>query len=202
MVFTARVHPGETPSSFVCHGIIEFLISRHPIAELLRENVIFYIIPMLNPDGVFIGNYRCSSQGLDLNRQWLNPEDVKEPTIVATKQMLLQLASDATSKLDVYIDIHAHSTSLSTFMYLNAPSEKQNDCDLIYPRMLDSRSTHFSFSKSRACTDPSKNGTGRRVMGNFLNKTSCYTLEISFYCSMINGQKSEPFSEISCIIDL
>ena len=25
-------------------------------------------VPMLNPDGVFVGNYRCNALGLDLSR--------------------------------------------------------------------------------------------------------------------------------------
>ena len=54
----ARVHPGESPSSFVCQGLMDFLVSAHPIAKVLREYVIFKIVPMLNPDGVFLGNYR------------------------------------------------------------------------------------------------------------------------------------------------
>jgi hypothetical protein len=60
VIVTARVHPGETPSSYVCQGFIEFIISDHPIARLLRDNIVFYIVPMLNPDGVFLGNQRFS----------------------------------------------------------------------------------------------------------------------------------------------
>jgi hypothetical protein len=41
-------------------GFIDFLLSDDPEAEHLRENFIFKIIPMLNPDGVINGNYRCS----------------------------------------------------------------------------------------------------------------------------------------------
>ena len=67
---TARVHPGETPSSWVCQGIIDFLLSDDPAARVLRDSVIFKIVPMLNPDGVVRGNYRCSSLGYDLNRHW------------------------------------------------------------------------------------------------------------------------------------
>ena len=28
------------------------------------------VVPMLNPDGVINGNYRCSLAGVDLNRVW------------------------------------------------------------------------------------------------------------------------------------
>jgi cytosolic carboxypeptidase protein 6 len=39
------------------------------------------LVPMLNPDGVFLGNYRCSSLGLDLNRLWHTPVSTVAPTI-------------------------------------------------------------------------------------------------------------------------
>ncbi|KAL0604463.1 Histone demethylase UTY [Plecturocebus cupreus] len=44
--------------------IIDFLVSQHPIARVLREYLVFKIAPMLNPDGVYLGNYR---QGLVLS---------------------------------------------------------------------------------------------------------------------------------------
>ncbi len=36
------------------------------------ENFNFFIVPMLNPDGVVVGNYRTSYSGKDLNRQFDN----------------------------------------------------------------------------------------------------------------------------------
>jgi len=39
-------------------GFLDFMISAHPIAETLREYIAVKIVPMINPDGVFIGNYR------------------------------------------------------------------------------------------------------------------------------------------------
>lgn len=39
-------------------GLIDFLVSSHPIAIALREFTEFKVIPMLNPDGVFNGNER------------------------------------------------------------------------------------------------------------------------------------------------
>lgn len=68
IVLSSRVHPGESNASFIIEGIIEFLMSDEPEAVLLREKYVFKIVPMLNPDGVIVGNYRCSLGGYDLNR--------------------------------------------------------------------------------------------------------------------------------------
>ena len=57
------MHPGETVSSFVIKGVIDFLISDSKMASAMRERFIFKIIPMLNPDGVIHGNYRSSLSG-------------------------------------------------------------------------------------------------------------------------------------------
>jgi murein tripeptide amidase MpaA len=54
-------------------GLLEFLISEDPEAVKLRTMFIFKIFPMINPDGVRYGNYRCSIYGGDLNRKWIEP---------------------------------------------------------------------------------------------------------------------------------
>jgi murein tripeptide amidase MpaA len=38
------------------------------MANELRKRVIFKIVPMLNPDGVIVGNNRTSFIGKDVNR--------------------------------------------------------------------------------------------------------------------------------------
>lgn len=58
---TGRVHPGESPASHVVHGLIAFLSSQDPRAALLRKLATWIIVPMLNPDGVAAGNYRCDA---------------------------------------------------------------------------------------------------------------------------------------------
>lgn len=68
IILTARVHPGESNASWMMHGVIEFLVSDDAKAQFLRDAYVFKIIPMLNPDGVIVGNYRCSLIGQDLNR--------------------------------------------------------------------------------------------------------------------------------------
>jgi murein tripeptide amidase MpaA len=73
MIVAARVHAGETNSSYVVHGLIKFLLSTSIIARMLRDKFIFKIIPMINPDGVIVGNNRASFIGKDLNRTYLDP---------------------------------------------------------------------------------------------------------------------------------
>lgn len=86
VLITARVHPGETPSSFVCEGMIRFLMrysifksSEHSEAQALRNHFVFKFVPMLNPDGVINGSYRCSLSGNDLNRVWHRAEKYNHP---------------------------------------------------------------------------------------------------------------------------
>ena len=109
---TARVHPGETPSSFVVEGLIKYLISSCPEANALRNNFVFKVIPMLNPDGVINGNYRCSLSGNDLNRVWDRADRNSHPEIFHAKKHILE-----SGKCFLFVDLHAHSKKKGIFMY-------------------------------------------------------------------------------------
>ena len=67
---TARVHPGETPASFVCQGLVDWLLGGDPQAVQLRQGATVVVVPMLNPDGVFLGNYRLEFPLCDCMCQW------------------------------------------------------------------------------------------------------------------------------------
>lgn len=62
-------------------GFLNFILSNTKEADILRSYFVFKVVPMLNPDGVINGNYRCSLIGSDLNRRWKNPNKVLHPEI-------------------------------------------------------------------------------------------------------------------------
>ncbi len=67
----ARTHPGETGPSYLLEGLIDFLLSDDPDAITARQHFIFNLVPMHNPDGVEVGNYRTTPGGSNLEVGWL-----------------------------------------------------------------------------------------------------------------------------------
>lgn len=100
VVILARIHPGESPASYVVQGLIEFLAAANqPISKALREHVVFKIVPMLNPDGVFLGNNRCNVIGHDLNRSWNRLSQYTHPTLSAVMKMLKEYDNSSVSPM-------------------------------------------------------------------------------------------------------
>ena len=80
-------------------------------------NFQWQFIPMLNPDGVINGNYRCSLAGQDLNRRWKNPSKTLHPENSAVKRLIRNFKKDR--EIVLYCDLHGHSRKKNVFMYGN-----------------------------------------------------------------------------------
>ncbi|KAK1789809.1 hypothetical protein P4O66_015693 [Electrophorus voltai] len=141
VVVTARVHPGETNGSWIMQGFLEFLLGESPDANLLRETFIFKVVPMLNPDGVVVGNYRCSLAGRDLNRNYRSLLRDSFPCVWYTRNMVKRLLAER--KVVLYCDFHGHSRKNNVFMY---GCNDQKDASLhlqerIFPLMMSKNAT-------------------------------------------------------------
>ena len=44
------------------------------LAHKLRDHFEFWILPMVNPDGIISGNYRCNTQGKDNSKSGAKTE--------------------------------------------------------------------------------------------------------------------------------
>ena len=70
VVIHGRTHPGEVGSSWLLEGLLDYLARADGYARLLRRQLIFHIVPMVNVDGVIVGNNRVSPKGINLEGQW------------------------------------------------------------------------------------------------------------------------------------
>ncbi|XP_031413188.1 cytosolic carboxypeptidase 1 isoform X1 [Meleagris gallopavo] len=197
---SARVHPGETNSSWVMKGTLEYLMSNNPSAQSLRESYIFKIIPMLNPDGVINGNHRCSLSGEDLNRQWQNPNPDLHPTIYHAKGLLQYLAAIKRLPL-VYCDYHGHSRKKNVFMYGCSIKETMwhtnvntTSCDLmedpgyrVLPKILSQTAPAFCMGSCSFVVEKSKESTARVVVWREIGVQRSYTME-STLCGCDQGK--------------
>lgn len=64
------------------------------ILQHLRTQYVFKLVPMLNPDGVIVGNYRTSLSGVDLNRVYKSPQIDLFPTIHHAKAMIKEFMKE------------------------------------------------------------------------------------------------------------
>ncbi|GBP61811.1 Cytosolic carboxypeptidase Nna1 [Eumeta japonica] len=194
VVITARVHPGETPSSWMMKGFMDYLTGETNQARELREKFIFKLVPMLNPDGVIVGNNRCSLTGKDLNRQYRTVIRETYPPVWHTKVMIRRLQEEC--GVAMYVDLHAHSRKHNVFIY-GCESRRNSDRRLqeqVFPLMLHKNAADkFSFESCKFRIQRSKEGTGRVVVW-MLGVANSYTMEASFGGSELGSRMSTHFS--------
>ena len=90
MYISSRLHSAETHGSVIMQHLIKELTERAECYDTILSNYIIKLVPMINPDGVTIGNSRSSLVGLDLNRRWAEPNASIHPEIYSLKQVMQQ----------------------------------------------------------------------------------------------------------------
>lgn len=113
IILMGRQHAGETPSSYFMQEIADELLGSAPENEFLLSNFDFYLFPMVNVDGVSVGNYRCNSSGYDLNRSW-HLDDYRDiPEVFYIKSEIKRIMKK--QPIELILDIHGHSNKYFSF---------------------------------------------------------------------------------------
>ncbi|XP_072615059.1 cytosolic carboxypeptidase 2 isoform X12 [Vulpes vulpes] len=193
VVLSARVHPGESNGSWIMKGFLDFILSNSPDAQLLRDIFVFKVVPMLNPDGVIVGNYRCSLAGRDLNRHYKTILKESFPCIWHTRNMVKRLLEER--EVLLYCDFHGHSRKNNIFLY----GCKNNDRkywlhERVFPLMLSKNvPDKFSFQSCNFKVQKCKEGTGRVVMWR-MGILNSYTMESTFGGSTLGNKRDTHFT--------
>ncbi len=98
----ARQHPGESQASFFIEALVSRLVEMDdPVSRSLLNKAVFYIVPLINPDGAIAGNLRANAAGMNLNREWGNPDPKKAPEVYHILKKMEEKG------VDLNLDIHS-----------------------------------------------------------------------------------------------
>ncbi|NXI94423.1 CBPC2 carboxypeptidase, partial [Psophia crepitans] len=191
VVLSARAHPGESGGSWAMRGFLDFLLSAHADAQLLRQLFVFKVVPMLNPDGVVVGNSRCSLAGRDPNRAYGTALRGSFPGVWHLRSMVERVLAER--EVVLYCDFHGHSRKNNVFMYGCDDGRAGAGLRLrqrVFPLMLSKNAPDkFSFPSCKFKVQRSKAGTGRVVMWR-MGVSNSYTMEAAFGGSTLGGRSS------------
>lgn len=202
---SSRVHPGETVSSFMMQGAIDFLLSNTRSAQILRKNFIFKLVPMLNPDGVRYGNTRVSLIGADLNRRWQDPNPIIHPCIYTVKKFL-KVFSEMHECL-LFCDMHGHSIKKNVFFYgcnekpVEVEQSRKNLIARVIPFLLSKRNKLVSYKDCRFRMEKNKESTARISIFRQFGIVNSLTLEASFYGPSSMEAYSKPRNDLHMLLD-
>lgn len=125
-----REHPGETPASFVCEGMMEALLN-HPAGQRLRDAFGFTFVPILNIDGVRHGYYYHNAKGVNLARDWENLSSAEVRALKAALETAV-----ASKNLRLVINLHASNDPGKGHFFVEIPDSKLKPQDADFQRSI------------------------------------------------------------------
>jgi hypothetical protein len=115
LVILGRQHPPEVTGALALFPFVETLLADNKLANQFRDKYNVLVIPNINPDGVFMGNWRHNANGLDLNRDWIN---FSQPETQYINSYLKSLVAKG-GKIKFAVDFHSTQKDVFYTMPVN-----------------------------------------------------------------------------------
>lgn len=112
-----RQHSAEVTASFTVEGLMDYLLSDEDDARAIRSSAVVNIVPMVNPDGVDLGNYRDNAAGINLNRVWNDTANMTTSPEVMLVQTEIDNWVAAGHPYDLFLDFHSTSGANPHFAF-------------------------------------------------------------------------------------
>lgn len=179
MVVFARQHPGESVGSWMMEGLMKKLFTSDP-------TVSWILVPMLNVDGVKIGNNRTSLLGYDLNRCWdIEENPLKQhlfPELMGVIKYFRQEKKRKENGVKLFIDLHGHSSEPNVFSYgpPHIPESIHYTYSRLFPYLISLNSKAFNLQQCSYELPLNKRNCARSFFFNKLGFPYSYTIESSF----------------------
>jgi murein tripeptide amidase MpaA len=105
----AQQHPGEPMAGWFVEGLVERIVSGDARASELLARARIHVVPRMNPDGCALANHRTNEAGLDLNREWGNPE---------TKSVEVRAVREAMKKSGAHFFLDVHGDERLPYVFV------------------------------------------------------------------------------------
>ena len=104
LLLAGRQHPPEVTGALGMKHFVERLLARDELAEEFRRQFGILIVPNINPDGVYHGNWRHNVNGIDLNRDW---GPFTQPETQLMRDELARFLEPGAARPYLFLDFHS-----------------------------------------------------------------------------------------------
>lgn len=161
LLIIGRQHPPEITGALAMHPFVDNILGDSDLAKTFRQRFNLLIVPILNPDGVELGNWRHNASGIDLNRDW-NKFEQQETRLI--NHYLETLLNDK-NKLVMGLDFHSTKEDVFYTIPASAAIAPKN---LVTDWLEDVQDKSKNFFKVR---NKPGNAPGRGVFKQYIADT-------------------------------
>ena len=126
---------------------VERLLARDELAEEFRRQFGILIVPNINPDGVYHGNWRHNVNGIDLNRDW---GPFTQPETQLMRDELARFLEAGAARPYVFLDFHstAHDVIYTQLDEMETFETERTVLPLTVPVLIEQESMFIVDARS------------------------------------------------------